>query len=191
MGMNKDGLQSVNMALGMNPNNIEALKEKALLNILEKNYKHALTSINEALLNDPTIAENLLLRAWLHKTYLKGETTAKNDYNTVLTFGDDLETLRGVALCGLGKIEEAKAWAEMIVTEYPTAGGEAYYTASMVYTLCGDYDKALDMLENALANGYGNYYKVYDYREGEMNIAPLRSLPRFKEIVKKYDKLFE
>ena len=191
MGMNKDGLQSVNMALGMNPNNIEALKEKALLNILEKNYKHALTSINEALLNDPTIAENLLLRAWLHKTYLKGETTAKNDYNTVLTFGDDLETLRGVALCGLGKIEEAKAWAEKIVTEYPTAGGEAYYTASMVYTLCGDYDKALDMLENALANGYGNYYKVYDYREGEMNIAPLRSLPRFKEIVKKYDKLFE
>ena len=191
MGMTKDGLQSVNMALGMNPNYIDALREKALLNILEKNYKNALTSINEALLNNPTIAENVLLRAWLHKTYLKGETTAKNDYNNVLMLGEDLASWRGVALCGLGRIDEAKAWADKIVVEYPATGGEAYYTAAVVYTLCGDYEKALDLLESALANGYGNYYKVYDYREGEMNLLPLRSLPRFKEIVRRYDKLFE
>lgn len=192
MGMTKDGLQSVYMALGMNPNYIDALREKALLNILEENYKEALVAINEALLNDPTRAENLLLRAWLCKTYLKGETTAKNDYGKVLSLDDNsIYSLHGVALCGLGKIEEAKAWADKIVAEYPAAGGESYYTASVVYTLCGDYDKALNMLESALANGYGNYYTVYDYREGEMNLAPLRTLPHFKEIVKRYDKVFE
>lgn len=191
MGMTKDGLQSVYMALGINPNNIDALREKSLLNILDGNYKDALTAINEALLNDPTIAENLLLRAWLCKTYLKGETTAKNDYNKVLALDDDIYSLRGVALCGLGKTEEAKAWADKIVADYPMAGGESYYTASVVYALCGDTEKALDLLESALANGYGNYYTVYDYREGEVNLLPLRSLPRFKEIVKRYDKVFE
>lgn len=191
MGMTKDGLQSVYMALGQNPNHIDALREKALLNILEENYKDALTAINEALLNDPTVAENLLLRAWLCKTYLKGETTAKNDYNKVLALDDNMYSLRGVALCGLGKTEEAKAWADKIVSEYPAAGGEAYYTASVVYALCGNEDKALDLLESALANGYGNYYKVYDYREGEVNLLSLRALPRFKEIVNRYDKVFE
>ena len=191
MGMTKEGLQSVYMALGESPNNIDALREKALLNILEKNYKDALVAINEALLNDPTVAENLLLRAWLCKTYLKGETTAKNDYNKVLDLNDDITSLKGVALCGLGKKEDAKAWADKIVENYPMAGGESYYTASVVYTLCGDYEKALGLLENALANGYGNYFTVYDYREGEVNLLPLRSLPRFKEIVKKYDKVFE
>lgn len=191
MGMTKDGLQSVYMALGADSNNIEALREKALLHILDKDYKNALTAVNEALLNDPTRADNLLLRAWLSKTYLKGETSAKNDYNKVLALDDDIYSLRGVALCGLGKVDEAKAWADKIVADYLMAGGESYYTASVVYTLCGDYEKALDLLEKALANGYGNYYTVYDYREGEVNLLPLRSLPRFKEIVKKYDKVFE
>jgi tetratricopeptide (TPR) repeat protein len=191
MGMTKDGLQSVYMALGSNPNYIDALREKSLLHILDGNYKDALTTINEALLNDPTIAENILLRAWLSKTYLKGETSAKNDYMKVLDLEDDIYSLRGVALYGLGRFDEAKAWADKIVAEYPTAGGESYYTASVVYALCGDNDKALDLLECALANGYGNYYAIYDYREGEVNLLSLRSLPRFKEIVNRYDKVFE
>ncbi|MBQ4917945.1 MAG: tetratricopeptide repeat protein [Muribaculaceae bacterium] len=191
MGMTKDGLQSVYMALGSNPNYIDALREKSLLHILDGNYKDALTTINEALLNDPTIAENILLRAWLSKTYLKGETSAKNDYMKVLDLEDDIYSLRGVALYGLGRFDEAKAWADKIVAEYPTAGGESYYTASVVYALCGDNDKALDLLESALANGYGNYYAIYDYREGEVNLLSLRSLPRFKEIVNRYDKVFE
>lgn len=191
MGMTKDGLQSVYMALGVNPNYIAALREKALLNILDKNYKDALTAINEALLNDPTISENLLLRAWLCKTYLKGETTAKNDYNKVLQLDNNIYSLHGVALCALGNIDDAKAWADKVIADNPTAGGESYYIAAVVYTMCGDYDKALDYLENALANGYGNYYTIYDYREGDVNLLPLRSLPRFKEMVKRYDKVFE
>lgn len=191
MGLTKDGLQSVYMALGTNPNYIDALREKALLNILEQDYKAALTAINEALLNDPAVAENLLLRAWLSKTYLKGETSAKNDYNKVLSLGEDITTWRGAALAGLGKYDEAKAWADKIVAELPIAGGKSYYMASVVYTLCGDHEKALELLESALANGYGNYYSVYDYREGELNLLPLRSLPKFKEIVNRYDKVFE
>ncbi len=191
MGMTDEGLQSVYMALNVDSNNIEALREKALLNISKENYNDALTAINEALLNDPTRAENLLLRAWLSKTYLKGETSAKNDYNKVLALGEDIYSFRGVALCGLGKLEDAKAWADKIVAEYPMTGGEAYYIASVVYTLCGDYKKALDLLESALANGYGNYYSVYDYREGEVNILPLRSQTGFKEMVKRYDIIFE
>ena len=109
----------------------------------------------------------------------------------VLDLEDDIYSLRGVALYGLGRFDEAKAWADKIVAEYPTAGGESYYTASVVYALCGDNDKALDLLESALANGYGNYYAIYDYREGEVNLLSLRSLPRFKEIVNRYDKVFE
>lgn len=191
MGMTEDGLQTIQLALGLNPNSIDALREKTLLLIQQENYKEALTVINEALLNNSMIAENVLLRAWLSKTYLDGETVAKNDYSKVLTFGEELSTMRGVALCGLGRIDEAKVWADKVVMETPAAGGEAYYTAAVVYTLCGEQEKALDLLESALANGYGNYYKVYDYREGEMNILPLRSLPRFKTIVDQYYKVFE
>lgn len=190
MGMTKEGLQSIYMALGENPNHIDALREKALLHILDKNYKDALTAINEALLNNPAVAENLLLRAWLCKTYLKGETTAENDYNKVLELEDNIDNLHGIALSGLGKTKEAKEWADKLIADYPTSGGESYYIASVVYTMCNDYEGALDLLENALANGYGNYYTIYDYREGEANLQPLRSMPRFKEIVKRYDKIF-
>lgn len=191
MGMTEDGLQTIQLALGLNPNSVDALREKTLLLIQKENYKEALTVINEALLNNSMIAENVLLRAWLSKTYLDGETVAKNDYSKVLTFGESLSSMRGVALFGLGRNEEAMAWADKIVLETPPAGGEAYYTAAVVYTLCGEHEKALDLLENALANGYGNYYKVYDYREGEMNLLPLRTMPRFKTIVNQYDKIFE
>jgi tetratricopeptide (TPR) repeat protein len=108
-----------------------------------------------------------------------------------LQLDDNINSLHGVALCAIGRKDEAKAWADKVIADYPTAGGESYYTAAVVYTMCGDYEKALDYLESALANGYGNYYTIYDYREGDVNLLPLRSLPRFKEIVRRYDKIFE
>jgi hypothetical protein len=87
---------------------------------------------------------------------------------------DDITSLRGVALHELGRDEEAKAWAAKIVEEGVMPGGEAYYVAAAVCSLCGDLDKAYSYLTSALANGYGNYHNLTRADHPVVNVAALK-----------------
>ncbi|MBI5267115.1 MAG: hypothetical protein HY851_07780 [candidate division Zixibacteria bacterium] len=52
-----------------------------------------------------------------------------------------------------------------------------------IYIKCGEYDKALDELETLLSQRTGftaNDFKLIGY------LDPLRKLPRYQEMVKKY-----
>ncbi len=191
MGLTSDGIESVGKALAINPNYVDALREKAALNIQMGKSKEALNLLNEALLNNSTIAENLILRAWLEKSYLKSVNASNLDYNKALSLGEDINSWRGLALHGLGKDVEAKAWADKLIQDSPMPGGQAYYVAAVVYGQCGDTDTALKYLENAFANGYGSYYKIMDYKLGMDNIAPVRENPRFKTVIDQYKSVFE
>lgn len=178
-------------ATNVNANDIDALRQKALLSIQAGKYRDALSAINEAILNNPTIPENLLLRAWIEKNFLKSDNAARSDFSKMLTLGGDLSSLRGLALHGMGKDLEAKAWADEMVHNSQIAGGECYYVAAIVYAQCGDTDKALDMLESALANGYASYYNIADYASSFDNIAPVRTSERFATIMTQYKSAFQ
>ena len=52
-----------------------------------------------------------------------------------------------------------------------------------IYARCGDYDKALDELENLLSSQ--TYHTIHDFEMNE-HLTPLRQLPRYKEMIKKY-----
>ncbi|MDH4156770.1 MAG: hypothetical protein OEW00_05795 [candidate division Zixibacteria bacterium] len=52
-----------------------------------------------------------------------------------------------------------------------------------IYTGCGEYDKALDELEELLSSQTS--YTVHDF-EMNSNLALLRHLPRYREMIRKY-----
>jgi tetratricopeptide (TPR) repeat protein len=52
-----------------------------------------------------------------------------------------------------------------------------------IYARCGDYDKALDELEELLSQQTN--YTVNDFKLNS-ELEPLRKLPRYQEMVQKY-----
>ena len=52
-----------------------------------------------------------------------------------------------------------------------------------IYARCGDYDKALDELENLLSSQ--TYHTIHDF-EMNKNLTPLRHLPRYQKLLGKY-----
>jgi len=54
---------------------------------------------------------------------------------------------------------------------------------AIIYTKCGDYDKALDELEELLLQQTN--YTVNDFKLN-MELEPLRKLPRYQEMLVKY-----
>ena len=54
---------------------------------------------------------------------------------------------------------------------------------AIIYAKCGDYDKALDELEELLLQQTN--YTVNDFKLN-MELEPLRKLPRYQEMMQKY-----
>ena len=54
---------------------------------------------------------------------------------------------------------------------------------AIIYVTCGQYDKALDQLEELLAQQ--TPYTVNDLKLNE-KLKPLRKLPRYQEMMQKY-----
>jgi len=54
---------------------------------------------------------------------------------------------------------------------------------AIIYVKCGDYDKALDELEELLLQQTN--YTVNDFKLN-MELEPLRKLPRYQKLVEKY-----
>ncbi len=48
------------------------------------------------------------------------------------------------------------------------------------YVACGEYDQAIDWLENSVARGFANYPFLLEF---DLMMKPLRSLPRFKALM--------
>lgn len=54
---------------------------------------------------------------------------------------------------------------------------------AIIYVKCGDYDKALDELEELLSQQTS--YTVNDYKLNR-ELEPLRKLPRYQEMIQRY-----
>jgi peptidase C14 caspase catalytic subunit p20 len=193
LALNKpvEAMKDLNSVLAVDKNNIQALVEIAKVDISQKKYDAALKELNSAIINNSEVPYNYILRGWLQKEFLNNPAGAKSDFSAVLNLDQEgLFSYKGFALHFLGRDSEAKKWMSDIITKSNIAGGEVYYYAAILYSLCDDSVKALEYLENALANGYGSYYNIMLNNEGVLNLSKLRMLSQFKSLVEKYKSNF-
>jgi len=88
--------------------------------------------------------------------------------------------VRHYALYRLGRTEEAVAWVNNLLSEYPDA--DNFYHAACIYALEQQTDKALQYLETALRWGYSAPHQItYD-----TDLDGLRSNPDFQSLVQRY-----
>jgi len=58
---------------------------------------------------------------------------------------------------------------------------------AIVYTKCGEYDKAIDKLDEVMAQR--TIYTVNDLKLNR-DLEPLRNLPRYQELIRRYTEDF-
>jgi len=80
----------------------------------------------------------------------------------------------------LGRREESTRLLERAIALRPDDYG-TLYTAACTLSLGGDYARALEYLDRAVATGHGNR----DWILNDNDLAPLHADPRFQEIVAK------
>lgn len=87
-------------------------------------------------------------------------------------------TMRAVSLCRLGRPEEGLFWAEKALEIDPEDAGVRYNVACL-YSLEGRADDALRCLAEAFDRGFHNR----EWFENDPDLDPLRSDPRFQELI--------
>jgi len=87
-------------------------------------------------------------------------------------------TMRAVASCRLGDLQEGIRWAEKAIAIDPTDASVRYNVACL-FALEGEADRAIDLLEQAFAAGFGQR----EWVRQDPDLASLRGDPRFEALV--------
>ena len=83
-------------------------------------------------------------------------------------------TMRSVALCRLGRVDEGLSWADRALSMDAEDAG-VRYNAACLFAVAGRTDRALACLEEAVAVGFGNLR----WLERDPDLDGLRGDPRF------------
>jgi tetratricopeptide (TPR) repeat protein len=173
------------------------------LNILDRNYNDALNQLKSSKKefenNGRRFIPNSQMIALIYR-YMGKEELSKKYFDSsivriekiIKTLPDDYRLPLSLSICYAGLDEKEKALNEnkkainlIIYSNKDLINYIHKKYLSMIYTLIGDYDNALKHIDYLLSNSSGlsvNRLKlepIYD---------PLRNLPGYKEIIKKYTK---
>lgn len=137
------------------------------LYLLRAKTKESLGNFNGAL-NDYNVGlsvcksnEMLLNRALLCLNKLNKRQQAMNDFSDIAqneTFAKKSKNCRALALCFLGKQEEAEQWQESVLGEFPTVHN--YYDAASLYACMNKDSVALDRLQTAFELGFRGFLQL-------------------------------
>ncbi len=86
----------------------------------------------------------------------------------------------GNALCQLGEQEKGLRWAARALALDPDDAAVLYNVACL-YSQEGELDRALDLLEKAVRNGFGHR----EWIANDVDFIPLRDQPRFQALLKR------
>jgi tetratricopeptide (TPR) repeat protein len=86
--------------------------------------------------------------------------------------------LGGTCLCRMGQREKGLAWGERALALDPEDAGVLYNVACQ-NAVEGRLDRALEILEKAVENGFGHR----EWIENDPDLASLRALPRFQALL--------
>lgn len=184
-------IECTNNALDIDANYNDALILKALAQCDLGEYENATALLGEASLNDASNAFAHLQRAWILDKKLSQSKNAQTFYNRVVNLqSNEIKSYKGFAYLFIGDNTNATAWIQDILSAPKTSDGYEFYIATCFYALLGDNDNALKYMDTALQKGYANYHDWVMNSDGCINVAPIRELPKFKELISKYSTLF-
>ncbi|HWQ68316.1 MAG TPA: NosD domain-containing protein [Methanospirillum sp.] len=171
-------------ALGLSPNNYQALRDIALVYSLMKDYPQSIIAVDNAIAQYPDSTELWSTKGDFYLTDLKQYQDAADAYDKALMYDPaDIHSLvnKAFALDKTGKSEEAYQLYMQAVEINPELT-DAWYKAGNLLTKAGRYEEALPLYDKALsidpASSYAWNNKGY----------ALAQLKRFEEAVEAYTK---
>lgn len=194
LNRNDQAIESAAKALAISPESVAALTEMAVNYIDKKQYDQAASLLGEASMADANDPAVYLLRAWLHKTFLKQPVAAKGFNEQALNvenFTDlNVKSLRGFALLNLGRNDEATQWMQNILKNVPDNDGLINYYAACLFSLQDLDEQALECVERSLQAGYSDNHNWMQNSDGQINASSLRDDLRFLRLMQKYNSIF-
>ena len=192
MNNGSEAIINSDKALALDKNYNEALRIKALVLSDNNKYDESTALFGEIFLNDSENNFSLIMRGWVLEKDKTQAIYAKKFYQRATeSDNNNLSSLKGFAHLALGNSNEAINWIESIISQTTQHDGKEYYYATCIYSWVGDYDKALDYMANALDKGYANYHDWTKNNDANINVAPIRNFPEFKELLRKYSIIFD
>ncbi len=148
-----------------------------------KNNQAGLNDYNEAISINKEYAYTYLHRGRLYDYKFNNPSKAKEDYLRILSI--DTIVLSGgncrqYALFHLGRTDDAIAWSNKIINQYPTDGN--YYDAACLYSLMNKPSEALVNLKMSFVNGYRDFNHIVN----DDDLDNIRNLPEFKTLVSEW-----
>lgn len=180
-------------ALDKNPEWNNALVEKALALTGLGRASEASVALAEALMNEADNAYLYMLRAWISGDILGEKKVAESLYGRVLDIPQDFDLVtsyRGFAQLFSGNAEAGERWMREVLDANTDHDGSLSYYAACFYAQAGNPERALSYMEASLRNGYANYHNWMDNNDARINVAPIRNLPKFQELINRYASIF-
>lgn len=194
LGRNDEAVQAAAAALAIDRNDCNALAEMALAYCAIANYDEAVNLLGEAILTDAENPRLYMLRAWVYKTFLNKEESARALYVTVDEMDhfylDNPRSLKGFAELFMGQTELARRWMENILDTVTDTDGLIHYYGACFYAQSGNLTKAMECAQKALELGYANYHNWTEAIDGGVNVGPLRDDLKFLNLLHRHDAIF-
>jgi tetratricopeptide (TPR) repeat protein len=194
MGRSDVALNSALTSTVVNPGLVDPLLEMALCKINLEKYDEASDLIGEAIINDAENPYALILRAWLLQNYLNQPQAAKQYYKNAAEIekydATDVNSLRGFALLLSGDNQGATQWMENILNNVDDKDGYISYMGACFFSMAGDSDRAIELVEKSLSAGYANYHNWNLYSDGPINVSAIRDDLRFLQSLNRHNVIF-
>lgn len=191
---NDEAFEVAVKATVVTPGSAVALTELALVRGSQDKWAEAIDLLGEANMEAPNSPAVLLLRAQALQEHGNQPVAAGRFYQQCAELEgfdlDDVKSLRGFALLGMGQPEQAKAWMQSVITGNADPDGLVAYTAACLYSRAGDTETALNYVEKALECGYANKYDWLKNTDGPVTPELLRDNLRFLNLLTRYSHIF-
>jgi adenylate cyclase len=178
-------------AIRLNPKLFEALYFHARDCFAQGKFERAAQLFSEAAAVNTSDYQSPSFQAMALKELGRTEEAGAASFRAYVTAQKHLELhpddaramyLGAAALVQIGEFEKAVDWAERALDADRTEPA-VLYNVACVYALKGETDRSLELLEEAVDNGFG--YRVW--LENDNTLANLRDNPRFKALLARLD----
>ena len=191
----RGAIAAADRALSQDDDFAPALAAKGVAEIEFKLVTEGSTDLGKAVIAVRGDAYYNMLRAWALKDFDNLPAKADEYYDIVATLSDyaptDVRSFRGFALLYTNHAAEGDAWMESVLkAAEASVDGEAEYYGACYYSARGMNDKALECMELSLKKGYANYHNWTANDEARINVAPLRTLAQFNQLLETYKSIF-
>jgi tetratricopeptide (TPR) repeat protein len=175
MGNNVSALAMAKKAYDSAKDSVLALSEMALANISLKNYSDALKNLNEAIMEDGSNVELIMVRAYLYGKLMGDEKNSRNDYQRAAALNaESVEAFANKAIAQALSGKQLDSTSTLKTAEQKAVSADDYYWLAVAYSQIGNLDKGREMLAKCKSLGYENIYNLEVNNIANLNIAPLR-----------------